>query len=120
MQVAKLEEISAKLEQLRDELYRTSSAQDQPLDEHGRLVQLAKECDFMLPPRLTVANLTGTVERKLANIAVLLERARKHESLPDDAQAAAEQEYTLTDEDYAAHTHQQSAGDEKHDADRRH
>lgn len=56
----------------------------------------------MLPETLTTGTLAEAVDRKLANVAVLLERARKHESLPEDAQAAAEQEYMLSDEDYAA------------------
>jgi len=101
MHVATLEAISAKLNQLKNDLNRVSN-DDRPLDPRNALVQQAEECDFMLPEPLTTAALGEAVDRKLANVAVLLERARKHESLPEDAQAAAEQEYMLSDEDYAA------------------
>lgn len=102
MHVEKLEEISARLNQLKSDLKRALNEGDHPLDIHSALVRQAEECEFMLPEKLTTRTLAEAVDRKLANVAVLLERARKHESLPEDAQAAAEQEYMLSDEDYAA------------------
>lgn len=102
MHVEKLEEISAKLNHLKSELTRALKEGDRPLDADNGLVRQAEECEFMLPEKLTTSTLTEAVDRKISNVAVLLERARKHESLPEDAQAAAEQEYMLSDEDYAA------------------
>ncbi|KRB89905.1 hypothetical protein [Noviherbaspirillum sp. Root189] len=102
MPVEKLEAISASLNQLKSDLKRALNEGDHPLDGHSALVRQAEECEFMLPEKLTTGALAEAVDRKLANVAVLLERARRHESLPEDAQAAAEQEYMLSDEDYAA------------------
>jgi hypothetical protein len=102
MHVEKLEDISARLNQLKTDLNRAGNDGDHPLDARSALVRQAEECEFMLPEPLTTRTLAEAVERKLSNVAVLLERARKHESLPEDAQAAAEQEYMLSDEDYAA------------------
>lgn len=101
MQVSKLEELSQRLHQLRDQLGATSLSSDAPLDERNALVQAARECEFMLPKRLTVGTLTDTVNLKIENVRLLLERARSHEDLPDAAQAAAEQGYTVTEEDVA-------------------
>lgn len=102
MHVSKLEELSNRLHRLRERLDAASTPSDAPLMENSPLVQAAKECEFMLPPSLTVRSLSETVDRKIANVEVLLERARKHEDLPEAAQVAAGQEYTLTEEDYLA------------------
>jgi hypothetical protein len=101
MQVSKLEELSTKLHLLRDRLNTTSLSGEVQLDENNALVKAAYECEFMLPEHLTVSTLTDTVNQKINNVNVLLERARKHEDLPDTAQVAAEQEYTITEEDVA-------------------
>lgn len=101
MQVAQLEELADRLLSLKSRLQDVSGSKEQALDEGSELVRAAKECDFMLPTPLTLSTLSDTVERKLQNVAILTERARKHESLPEEAQIAAEQEYMMSDEDYA-------------------
>lgn len=109
MQVAQLEELAERLRSLKTQLQQHSGSLDQPLKEDSDIVEAARECDFMLPAPLTLRTLSETVDRKIENVAVLTERARKHESLPEDAQAAAEQEYTMSDEDYALNHSQQDA-----------
>lgn len=54
----------------------------------------------MLPSPLTLGSLAETVDRKIANVGVLLDRARTHEDLPESAQMAADQEYLMTEDDY--------------------
>ncbi len=109
MQVRKLEEISARLHRLRDQLSVTSLPMHAPLDDNNELVQAARECEFMLPEQVTVGALTETVDHKIDNVMVLLARARKHEELPEVAQMVADQEYTATEEDYLASRHEQSS-----------
>lgn len=101
MQVAQLEDLAERLHALKRRLDDHSGSSEQPLDGNSEFVQAAQECDFMLPTPLTVHSLSETVAKKLENVAVLMERARKHESLPEEAQIAAEQEYMMSDEDYA-------------------
>lgn len=108
MQVAQLEKLAERLRSLKSRLQNLHGPLQQPLNENSELVMAAQECDFMLPTPLTLGTLSETVDRKLKNVAVLTERARKHESLPEDAQAAAEQEYTMSDEDYALNQAQQN------------
>lgn len=100
MQVSKLEELSARLRRLRDQLGAGALSDDKPLEEGDELVRAARACEFMLPERLTVASLRETVDHKIETVDVLLERARKHEAMPDEAQLVADQEYTATEEDY--------------------
>jgi hypothetical protein len=107
MQVSKLEQLSERLQRLRQQL--AAAAGDTPLDERHELVRAARECEFMLPERLTVPALAGAVAHQIDVVAVLIERARRHEELPASAQLAAEQEYTATDEDYAASVHRHEA-----------
>lgn len=102
MHVSELESLSTRLHRLQQQLRSASMPGDQALDEEDALVQAAKECEFMLPPALTVRTLAETVDKKINNVTVLLERARRHESLPEDAQLAAEQEYMASDEDFLA------------------
>jgi hypothetical protein len=109
MQVSKLEELSARLHRLRDQLGAAPS-DDQPLEEGDQLVRAARACEFMLPERLTVASLRETVDHKIETVGVLLERARKHEALPDEAQLVADQEYTATEEDYEIGRREQGCG----------
>jgi hypothetical protein len=113
MQVAQLEEIAERLRSLKSRLQNLSGSPEQPLNADSEYVQAAKECDFMLPSPLTLGTLSETVERKLQNVSILMERARSHESLPEDAQAAAEQEYTMSDEDYSLN-HAQHMADGTH------
>lgn len=99
MEVSKLETLSEQLHRLRDQLNAASLSRDAPLEERHALVRAARECEFMLPHHLTVGTLADTVDLKIENVRVLLERARNHENLPDAAQAAAEQGYGVTEED---------------------
>ena len=100
MHVGELEQLSARLQQLQQQLQQAPDTQDTVLPDWNPLVQAARDCQFMLPKTLTVRTLAETVERKIATVHVLLERARRHESLPEVAQVAAEQEYTLTVDDF--------------------
>lgn len=100
MQVAQLENIAEQLRSLKSRLERLPGPSEQSLGEDSEYIRAARECDFMLPAPLTLGTLSETVDRKLKNVAILVERARNHESLPEDAQAAAEQEYTMLEEDY--------------------
>lgn len=102
MQVSKLEELSARLRRLRDRLAGTSLSRDAPLDDGSELVQAARECEFMLPERLTVGSLAETVERKIAIVGALLERARIHEALPEEVRMVADHEYMASEEDATA------------------
>jgi hypothetical protein len=99
MQVSELEELSARLGRLRERLDETSPA-DTPLSESSPLLQAARECDFMLPPTLTVRTLSETVDRKIANVSVLLERAKKQKDLSAEVPAAEAQDYMFTEDDY--------------------
>jgi hypothetical protein len=52
----------------------------------------------MLPETLTPASLAEAIRHKIDTVQVLLARARAHESLPEDAQLAADEGYlTATD-----------------------
>jgi hypothetical protein len=111
MQVKELEDLSSRLQRLQQQLKSASAGSNSPLREDDPLVVAALECEFMLPSILTMETLTETVEKKINNVNLLLERARRHESLPEDAQVAADQEYLATEEDLAMdrqqHLHQQ-------------
>jgi hypothetical protein len=108
MEASKLEALSARLLQLREQLGAASLPSDAPLDQGNPLVQAARECEFMLPERLTVRTLADTVDKKIDTVKVLLARARKHEDLPEAAQVAAEQEYTMTKEDVVSRVEQEA------------
>lgn len=101
MQVSELELLDTRLRRLRDRL-RSEPHAERVLDMSDPLVQAALECDFMLPASLTVRNLGDTVERKIGNVQLLLERARTHEDLPESAQIAAGQEYMAGMQEYRA------------------
>lgn len=101
MQVSELEQLDARLHALRDRL-REQARAERVLAMDDPLVKAALECEFMLPETLTVHNLADTVERKIGNVRLLLERARSHESLPEAAQIASGQEYMAGMEDYRA------------------
>lgn len=110
MQVCKLEELSERLHRLRDQLDTTSLIRSTPLDKGDKFVQAAMECEFMLPQKLTVGSLADKVNNKIENVKVLLERARKHEDLPDAAQTAAEQGYNVNEDDVSQKREQGSSG----------
>ncbi len=100
MQVSDLEELSARLCRIREQLAAASLPADKPLMEYDPLVKAARAGEFMLPKPLTVGSLSETVDRKIANVTVLLERARKHEELAQTVQAADDQEYGLASDEY--------------------
>lgn len=101
MQVSELEQLDARLRRLRDRL-RSEAHAERLLGKDDALVQAAQECEFMLPEPLTVRNLAATVERKIDNVQLLLQRARSHEELPESAQIAAGQEYMAGLQEYRA------------------
>lgn len=99
---------SVQLQALSQNLHRLASkieADERPvpteLGNADALVVAAQACDFLLPSPLTLETLAATVQKKLDNVAVLLERSLMHESLPPQAQAAAEEENKYIEEDYA-------------------
>lgn len=98
--VAQLEALSDKLHRLAGRLHADRRPADSALGENDPLVAAANDCQFLLPSPLTIDTLSATVQKKLNNVAVLLERARMHQDLPPDAQAAAEEENMLMGEDY--------------------
>lgn len=102
MELTTLEALSARLHRLRTQLDAAGVGRNEPLSENHPLVQAATACEFMLPRPLTIASLSDTVDRKIGNVTVLLERAREHADLPEAAQVAADQEYMPTDETYGA------------------
>lgn len=93
--VAQLETLLNKLQSLQQRLKNTDRSPSSELTESDPLVQAANECDFILPSPLTINTLQETVDRKIDNVLVLLERARQHEELPPDVQMAAEHEDIL-------------------------
>jgi hypothetical protein len=93
--VQRLEELLDRLRNLERRLQASSRPADSPLAPDDPLVQLANDCEFFLPSPLCIATLAPTVERKIENVMVLLERARQREEIPADAQAAAENEDNL-------------------------
>ncbi|MES2830665.1 MAG: hypothetical protein V4695_01570 [Pseudomonadota bacterium] len=95
-----LEALSDKLHELAKRLHSDLTPGDSELNDGNSLVVSAKDCDFLLPTPLTLENLAATVQKKIDNINVLLERARMHESLPPEAQAAAEEENIYMEQDY--------------------
>jgi hypothetical protein len=109
MHVKDLEDLSSRLHQLQQQLQQQMRQQPQsaetrqrPLRQDDPLVEAARECDFMLPSELTVETLAETVDKKIETVKILLDRARRHESLPEDAQVAADQDYLASEEDLAA------------------
>ena len=103
MSVADLEGLLAKLNHLARTLKTDTRPAERSLGKDDRLIGMAEECEFPLPSPLTINTLAETVDRKINNVQVLLERARMHEQLPPDAQEAAEQEYDLPEENLRTH-----------------
>lgn len=95
-----LEQLASKLHALKTRLAQTAHAPDATLSMDDPLVDMANACEFPLPRTLTARTLEEEVDRKIANLAVLMERARQHEALPPDIRAAADQENSLMVEDY--------------------
>lgn len=94
-----LQQMQQKLVALKTRLQQ-AHLQDQPIAMDDALVGMANACEFPLPATLTARTLAEEVERKLGNVAVLMARAREHESLPPEMRAAADQENPMMVEDY--------------------
>jgi hypothetical protein len=97
---AQLEQMTERLQALKSYLARREQSPDAPMDRNDPAVDMAGACEFPLPGRLTGRTLAEEVDRKLANVDVLMARAREHEALPPEMRAAADQENTLMVEDY--------------------
>ncbi len=95
-----LEQMAERLQALKMRLARREQAPDAPIAMDDPLADMARACEFPLPGTLTGRTLAEEVERKLANVDVLMARAREHEALPPEMRAAADQENTLMVEDY--------------------
>ncbi|SNT25584.1 hypothetical protein SAMN06265795_11965 [Noviherbaspirillum humi] len=96
--VQQLEQLLSRLQHLKDELGRNRAEPQRELAQDDPLVRMADDCDFLLPSPLTVRNLAETVERKIGNVHVLLDRARENADIPQDIQAAADNEDMLVQE----------------------
>ena len=97
---AQLEQMHDRLQALKESLDRRGQPPDQRIETDDPLAHMALDCEFPLPSPLTGRSLAEEVERKLANVGVLMERSRQHESLPPEMRTAADQENPLMVEDY--------------------
>ena len=97
---AQLEQMNDRLQALRLSLARHEQSPDSPISPNDPLAQMALACEFPLPSPLTARSLAEEVDRKIANVGVLMERSRQHESLPPEMRAAADQENQMMVEDY--------------------
>lgn len=97
---AQLEQMTERLHALKVHLARREQSPDAPMDRNDPAVDMAAACEFPLPGTLTGRTLAEEVDRKIANVGVLMARAREHEALPPEMRAAADQENTLMVEDY--------------------
>lgn len=97
---AQLEQMTERLHALKSHLARREQSPDAPMDRNDPAVAMAAACEFPLPGTLTGRTLAEEVDRKIANVDVLMARAREHEALPPEMRAAADQENTLMVEDY--------------------
>jgi hypothetical protein len=99
--IAQLEDLLSRLTRLQERLQTVSSwSRDAPLAADDPLVRLAEDCDFLLPTPLNAATLAETVERKIGNVHVLLDRAHLNEGLPEDVEMAADNEDILVEQQY--------------------
>ena len=97
---AQLEQMTERLQALKSYLARREQSPDATMDMNDPAVEMAAACEFPLPGKLTGRTLAEEVERKIANVDVLMARAREHEALPPEMRAAADQENPLMVEDY--------------------
>lgn len=96
----RLEELLSALRALKARLEADARDPNAPIAQTDPLLRMAQACEFPLPSPPTINNLRDEVERKIVNATVLMQRARAHEALPEDAQAAADQENSLMEQDY--------------------
>lgn len=97
---AQLEQMQERLQTLKQGLARREQSPDMPITSDDPLAAMARDCEFPLPSPLCGRTLSAEVERKIANVAVLMERSRQHEALPPEMRAAADQENSMMVEDY--------------------
>ena len=97
---------SVRLEQLEQGLHEVLRLIDvDRRDPHTALppdhpaVLAAEACELMQPEKLTLASLAGSARHKIENVQVLMKRAREHESLPPEAQIAADEGYMTSSDD---------------------
>jgi hypothetical protein len=95
-----LQQMHDRLQALKQSLARHEQSPDAPIAADDSLAQTALACEFPLPSPLNGRTLADEVERKIANVTVLMERARQHESLTPEMRAAADEENCLLVEDY--------------------
>jgi hypothetical protein len=95
-----LQQMHDRLQALKQSLARRDQSPDTPIATDDPMARTALECEFPLPSPLNGRTLADEVERKIANVSVLMERARQHESLTPDMRAAADEENCLLVEDY--------------------
>lgn len=95
-----LEQMSQRLHALKARLAHREKPADTAIAMDDPLVEMARACEFPLPGILTGRTLAEEVERKIANVEVLMARAREHEALPPEMRAAADQENSYMVEDY--------------------
>jgi hypothetical protein len=69
-----------------------AAASGQLASDHPAVIA-ANQCELMLPEQLTLESLAAAARHKIDNVQVLLARAREHESLPREAQLAADEGY---------------------------
>jgi hypothetical protein len=100
MSTGQLERILDKLQALKARLVQREHARDEHIPMNDPLVEMANDCEFPLPANLTSRNLEDEVDRKIANVMVLMDRARQHEALPPEMREAADQENSMLVEDY--------------------
>lgn len=96
----RLEELLSALNALKARLDADGRGADAPIPEDDPLLRMAQACEFPLPAPPTRRNLAEEVARKIDNVGVLMQRARAHEALPEDAREAADQENSLIEQDY--------------------
>ena len=97
---AQLEQMHERLQTLKQSLARREQSPDMPIATNDPLAAMARECEFPLPSPLCGRTLADEVDRKIANVTVLMERSRQHEALPPEMRAAADQENSMMVEDY--------------------
>jgi hypothetical protein len=97
---AQLEQMHERLQALKQGLARRQQPPETPIASDDALAAMARDCEFPLPSPLCGRTLADEVDRKIANVTVLMERARQHEALPPEMRDAADQENSMMVEDY--------------------
>ena len=95
-----LQQMQDRLQAMKQSLARREQSPDAPIAADDPLARMALACEFPLPSPLNGRTLANEIECKIANVTVLMERARQHESLPPEMRDAADQENCLLVEDY--------------------